>query len=483
MFSTRKLVLAVACALPLMASAQDNSAIKQELDALKEKIKQLENAMQKSTGAAEDKAEADRVRVKVESLEDDREAMGFKGLKISGFVDPTYIYNKNAGTSSFVFMNNFFDSGGSGEFYTYDNAYFGTALVRLEKELDSGTKMMLELMPHKSYGSSFNIGSLINQAFISVPLTSSRFKFIAGQVGSWPGYEYQLPTAKKTITNNLLFDFTEPTFITGAGLDLTEGKWIYKGIVGNLNSGRVYDTKSPTLHYRVDYSKGEFQGFGFSGTHGKAPGNFAAGQAFNTAAFDSAGVPTGDSIIVESAARSRLDYFEVDGYFVRGDVTVMGQLDFGRHRKAAFNGGDSQWFGASVLGAYKFMPRLEGILRFDYLDNNKNGGGTPNVGTLTCVDPANVATCTFGDSSNGFGPVVSVDIDPATQLPTGLVGDPNRGAKRTALTLGMNYNLNQNTLLKFELRHDRANIPVFIDKDGLSNKSNTIFGASTLVSF
>ncbi|MGB8338227.1 MAG: DUF3138 family protein [Burkholderiales bacterium] len=466
MFCTRKIVLALACAFPFIASAQqDNSAVKQELDAMKEKIRQLEEKMQKS-GSADEKAEANRVRVKVESLEDDREAMGFKGLKVSGFVDPTYIYNKNANTSSFVFMNNFTSTALTDEIYTYDNAYFGTAMIRLEKELDSGSKMFLEIMPHKSYGSGFNIGSLINQAYISIPLTSSRFKFIAGQVGSWPGYEYQLPTAKKTITNNLFFDFTEPTFVTGAGLDYTEGKWQYKGIIGNLNSGRDNVTRAPVVHYRVDYSKGEFQGFGFSGLHGQAPTNFGAGASFD---------PTTTSLVATDS-RSHFDYFEVDGYFIRGDVTMQGQLDFGRHKKAAFNGGDSQWAGISVLGAYKFTPRTEGILRVDYMDNHKNGGGTPNVGLISCGDSADLTTCAAtGDSANGFGPDLSGTNPDA---------DPNRGAKRTAITLGMNYGWNLNTLLKFELRHDRADLPVFLkSKNGEFTKSNTIFGVSTVMSF
>jgi hypothetical protein len=450
-----------------MASAQDNSAIKQELDALKEKIKQLESSMQKPGAGADDKAEADRVRVKVESLEDDREAMGFKGLKVSGFVDPTYIYNKNANTSSFVFLNNFANINGSNEFYSYDNAYFGTALVRLEKELDGGSKMLLEIMPHKSYGSSFNLGSLINQATLTIPLTSSRFKFIAGQFGSWPGYEYQLPTAKKTITNNLFFDFTEPTFITGAGLDYTEGKWIYKGIVGNLNTGRDQSNRAPVVHYRVDYSKGEFQGFGFSGLHGKALPNFGYGS------FDAA---TG--AIVAGEDRTHFNYFEVDGYFIRGDVTLQGQLDFGQHKKAAFNGGDAQWAGISVLGAYKFTPRVEGILRADYIDNHKNGGGTPNIGLSACGDSADLISCSFADTVNGFGPDLKLDDTGA------LVGNPDKGANRTAITLGMNYNWNQNTILKFELRHDRADLPVFFDsKNGSFTKSNTIFGASTVMSF
>jgi Protein of unknown function (DUF3138) len=470
MFITHKLVLAVACALPLLASAQDNSAIKQELDALKEKIKQLEEKMQKPS-AVDSQAEADRVRVKVESLEDERESSGFKGLKVSGFVDPTYIYNKNANTSSFVFMNNFSNVNGSGEVYTYDNAYFGTALIKLEKELDNGSKLMLELMPHKSYGSGFNIGSLINQATVTIPLTSSRFKFIAGQFGSWPGYEYQLPTAKKTITNNLFFDFTEPTFITGAGLDYTEGKWIYKGIVGNLNSGRDNVTRAPVVHYRVDYSKGEFNGFGFSGLHGQAPANFGGGFAFNPASVTDPTAP----VAVEVPTRSHFDYLEADAYFVRGDFTWQGQLDFGRHKGAAFNGGDAQWAGISNLVAYKFTPRNEGIFRFDYIDNHKNGGGTPNVGLVSCTDPTVAGGCAFGDSLNGFGPDVSGTNPDA---------DPNRGAKRMALTLGYNYNWNLNTLLKFELRHDRADLPVFFDsKNSNFTKSNTIFGASTVMSF
>jgi Protein of unknown function (DUF3138) len=469
MFRTRKIILAIACAFPFLASAQDTGALKQELDALKEKVRQLEDKMQKPA-STDDKAEADRVRVKVESLEDDREASGFKGLKFSGFVDPTYIYNKNTNTSSFVFMNNFIPTAGSSDIYTYDNAYFGTALLRIEKELDSGSKMFMEIMPHKSYGSSFNIGSLINQAYISIPLTSSRFKFIAGQVGSWPGYEYQLPTAKKTITNNLFFDFTEPTFVTGAGLDYTEGKWQYKGIVGNLNTGRDKVTRAPVVHYRVDYSKGEFQGFGFSGLHGQAPGNFGAGLAFNPA---SAADPTLPPLAAPD--RTHFDYFEVDGYFIRGDVTMQAQLDFGRHKQAAFNGGDSQWAGISVLGAYKITPRTEGILRVDYIDNHKNGGGTPNISLITCGDPTVATSCTFGDSLNGFGPDVS-GTDPNANF--------DRGAKRTAITLGYNYGWNLNTLLKFELRHDRADLPVFFDaKNNSFTKSNTIFGASTVMSF
>ena len=38
-----------------------------------------------------------------------------------------------------------------------------------------------------------------------------------------------------------------------------------------MNSTRsTSGNNTPVLIYRVDYSKGEFQGFGFAGVHGKA---------------------------------------------------------------------------------------------------------------------------------------------------------------------------------------------------------------------
>ncbi|MFD2273986.1 hypothetical protein ACFS07_31430 [Undibacterium arcticum] len=60
-----------------------------------------------------------------------------------------------------------------------------------------------------------------------------------------------------------------------------------------------------------------------------------------------------------------------------------------------------------------------------------------------------------GDYRNGFGP----GIDNAT----GLVADPNKGANRYALTLGLDYAMTPNAMLKFEVRHDRATQNTFFD--------------------
>jgi hypothetical protein len=406
------------------------------------------------------------MKIKTEAMEDQIEVAGFKGFRISGFIDPTYIYNQRQNTASVVFMKNFSDVNGTGTHtsqrasYAYDNAFFGTAALRFEKEMEGGTKWLLELMPHKSYGDGggYNLGSLVNQATVSIPVDGLNNRFLAGQFGSFPGYEYQLPAglqAKKTITNGLLFDFTEPSFFTGFGYEHLEGKWDMKALVGNPNNGRVTDRRSPALHWRVDYAKGEFNGWGASGLHGKTSGN------------------------------TSINYLETDAYFIRGDWTLQGQLESGQIKNGAFNGGDARWTGLSTLAAYKFTPRVEGIARFDYIKNSANGGGVPSITFGSgCraqdldADPsgAKPMASSCGDYRNGFGP----GIDNVT----GLINDPNKGANRYALTFGLNFILTPNAVLKFELRRDGASENTFYDVNSKTyKKDNLMFGASTVVSF
>jgi hypothetical protein len=117
---------------------------------------------------------------------------------------------------------------------------------------------------------------------------------------------------------------------------------------------------------------------------------------------------------------------------------------------------DSRWWGLSGLAAYKFTPRWEGIVRLDYLNNKKNGGGLLGY--------------TAADDRNGIGPNPN--------------GDPERGANRYALSVGTSYLLNLHTTLKAEYRYDRASVPVFWDvNDDAYRKSNHLFGASMVVSF
>ncbi len=479
------LSLALAAAYPLaLAAPESNDTLLMEMRALKARMAELE----KKLGAQEAKLaesaanlpapgmtpeqqqEANRIAVKVEAMEDSRDALGFKGLKIAGYMDPTYIYNQRQHRAGFQFLNSVSEGG-----YFYDNSYIGTAVIDFLKETDGGARWHLTLAPQRStQGVAESSSSPIQEASVSVPLTDLQTRFIAGHIPDWSGYEYLPATQNKLVTHNLLFDLTLPTAYTGAGLELTRDKWIVKGLLANMNaSKRNAKEKTPVVAYRVDYAKGEFQGFGFAGVHGKAK-NGSEGvttQQFAVNA-DTGAVELTD--VVKPQSDSRVDLFEADAYFIRGDLTVQGQLSWGRQKKASITATtdadgnkvlrDAYWSGISGLVAYKFQPWLEGIVRADYIANAKNGGG--------------LLTYATADDHNGIGPAYSLVGDTWTQT------DSNRGVNRSALTFGVNYAFNLNTVFKVEYRLDRASGAVFKDtKDDSYKKSNQLLGTSVVVSF
>ncbi len=484
--TTSPVAAATACLLMALAphgawAADANAELLQELRALKARVAELEKKVtEQASASAEPKGmttdqlqDFNRIAVKTEAMEDARDMAGFKGLKVSGYMDPTYIYNQRQNRAGFQFLNNVSDDG-----YNYDNSYFGAAVIDFTKETDGGSRWRLTLAPNRGAGTVFNGESPVHEASVSIPLTDLQTRFIAGQIPDWSGFEYLQPTLNKLITHNLLFDFTLPTAYTGAGLELTRDKWLMKGVLANVNaSKRPSGQRSPVLAYRVDYAKGEFQGFGFAGMHGRAA-NFSEAVSETIQGdeiVDSTGTGTGlflpSSTTAVSQGESTVNMLEFDAYFIRGDWTVQGQFSVGRHDNAAITAGpngelrDASWWGVSTLVAYKFEPRLEGTLRFDHLNNRKNGGGL------------------FGyavpDSRNGIGPGKVQDANGDW-----VTGDADKGVNRQALSFGISYLFNLNTTLKAEYRIDRASAPVFEDvKTGSYKKTNQLLGASVLVSF
>ena len=456
------LALALATAFP--AAAQSNEELLKELRALRDRVAELEKRVPSSAPAPaapgqwgmtpEQVRELNRVTIKAEALQDSFSDQGFKGLKISGLIDPTYIYNRNQNNGTFVFLN------GGGARYTYDNSYFGMAVLDLQKETESGARWRLTLAPERGTGALFNGGSIVHEASVSIPLSDLKTRLWLGQIPDWTGYEITLPTGNKLITHNLLFDTTAPTAYTGAVLDVTSGKWWMRAGVANMNSARLPKGNSaPAFIYRVDYSKGEFSGFGFGGVHGKAA-NFAADGLW----INGNGNP---QTFADAGKGSALHMVEADAFFTRGDWSLFGQVSAGQQQRAAiFNSDgelrDSRWVGVSALAAYKFTPRLEAVLRGDYLKNESNGGGLLGY--------------SFDDPVNGIGRGLLANGSYAK-------GDAV-GANRYALSAGLNYLFDEGTVFKLELRRDGADQPVFeVVRNGLFSKSNTLFGASVVVSF
>ncbi|MBX9794459.1 MAG: DUF3138 family protein [Burkholderiaceae bacterium] len=457
------LTLALAAAFPLPAAAQSNEELLKELRALRDRVTQLEEKLKSAesvkapaaaapaaaaaavpAGMTPDQArEMARLALKVDTLEEERENSVFKGMTINGSIDPTFIYNRAQNRAGFQLLNQVQIGP-----YAYDNSFFGGATLDIQKELEGGTKFRLTIQPDRGVGSQINFASIVHEASVSIPLDGDETRFIAGQIPDWSGYELLPSKDNKLVTHNLLFDLVAPLAYTGVGLELTRGDWVVKGIVGNFNSTkREPNEKSPVIAYRGDYSFGEYAGIGFSGVHGKAAN------------------------LVQGTGDTGLNLFEVDGFYTRGDWTAQGQISYGQQSKAAIatdsDGGlqTARWWGLSGLGAYKFTPRLEGVVRADFIYNRQHGGGLLGFGA---------------DSLNGIGPgFVGYDADGAAEA-----RDSQRGSNRYALSVGGNYRFNEYTLLKAEYRFDGSTRRVFeyVD-DGKFKKTNHLFGASVVVSF
>lgn len=460
------LALSLSAAFPAAALAQSNAELIKELRELKSRVGELEKKLQEAKAAPpapapvapappaqaqwgmtpEQAQEFARVQVKTEAMEDNIELWGIKGLTISGYIEPVFIYNHRQDRAGFQLLNQQSDG------YFYDTSYMGAASIDLKKEMEGGTLWRLTLTPNRGVGAAIDGSSIVQEASVSVPLSDLQTRLIAGQMPDWSGYEYQQPTLNPFTTHNLLYDFTLPLGYTGVGLDVTRGKWWMRGMVGNVNATqRGAGEKSPALAYRVDYSKGEFDGFGFAGLHGKAPN-------FNT------------------GANTMAHLFEVDGYYLRGDWSLQGQVSVGWQRDGAItpdadgNYRDAEWWGLSGLAGYAITPRLQALVRGDYIHNRKNGGGLFTYNGYSAIDEETGELVYGNDGRNGLGP----DLD----------GDLDRGANRYALTFGLKYNLNPNTTLKAEYRYDGADRAVFEDiKDGGYRKNNHLLGASMVVFF
>ena len=459
------------------AHAQSNEELLVELRALKERITQLEAALKAREAKEESDAKAaaakaavpvppsgmtpqqvqdlNRVNVKAEMIEDSLE--GFKGLRISGQMDPTYLYNYAQGRGGFQFLGSMRDDG-----YHYDSSYFGMAVIDLQKELDSGIRLHLSLAPNRGAGSAIDTGrSIVHEASVMIPLADSQTRLLAGQIPSWSGYEAALPNQNRLITHNLLFDFTQPRALTGAGAEWVTGQWIVKGMVANIDEGlRPSGQKTPVIAYRADWAKGEYRGYGFAGVHGKAPNRVNGGTSGGTSVGTNGGPDT------------TLNLFEVDGYYSGSGWTVQGQLAIGSQSDGAITRDPttgalraSRWWGVSGLFAYRLMPRLEGIVRVDYLNNAGNGGGLYGSGA---------------DARDGFGPeMIGRSADGRL-----LFRNADLGASRLALSVGMNYVFNANVSFKAEYRLDHATLPVFeMVSDGSFRRSNHLLGASMVLSF
>lgn len=465
------LALALVAAYPAQAQTSNDEVLK-ELRALRERVTELERRLKAAEAqptapasaqwgmTPEQAAEFNRIAMKTESLQDNFTDQGYKGLTVSGYMDPAFIYNQRQDRAGFQFLNQ------QGDGYFYDTSYIGSASVTLNKEMEDGTIWRLTLTPNRGIGAALDGLSIVEEATVSVPLSDLQTRLVAGQMPDWSGYEYLQPTLNPLITHNLLFDLTLPTAYTGVGLDLVRGKWWIRAMLGNVNEPtRQQGETAPTFVYRVDYERGEFSGWGFAGLHGKTTN-------YNICTDDAC----------ERFGKTTTNLFEIDGWYTRGDLTLGGQIGFGQQKQAAIipdadeNFRDARWWGISGLAGWNFTPRLQGLVRADYIDNTNNGGGLLGY---TGYWPEFGVDGTYGDHRNGIGPDATLGCD--TDVTT---DGCSRGANRYALSFGLKYAYDLNTTFKMEYRFDGADRAVFYDVgSGSYKKNNSLLGASVVVAF
>ena len=411
-FKQKMLVVAIAAALPWIgAQAQSNADLLKQIEALKAQLEALTakvEAVSKQAGAVNPQ-EFNRLVQKVDLAEEGSIASGFRGLKFKGVIEAAYLNDTNSVATGF---NKALGNGG-----------YGAAFFEVSKESEDSVGWTLRLMPLSG------TGSMVHEASVSVPIGDSGTKLIAGLVPDFSGYEYSAGNLNPLVTNNLLYANAASNY-TGVGMSYVISKsWTAKWMVAQVDG--LASRKIPGFVYRADYSAGEYSGIGFSGVHFRT----------NTAAVG-----------------GNADLMEVDAYHTRGDLTLQGQFSIGRLIAGGLDGsgGDARWWGLSGLAGYKVTPRLQALVRADYINNRKNGGGL---------------------YFHPFG-AAGAELDS-----TGVALDPSKGANLYAISAGFNYSVTTNTQWKTELRFDRATGYNFIDSNGVGKKGNTTFGTSVVVSF
>jgi hypothetical protein len=397
-----------------------------------------------------------KMEMQVEQLSTAANEGPLAGLSVGGYVDMGYFYNHDAKTNSFSFARK--------DGYSYENSSVGDIYLDIKKTFGAGAmapSAEIVLAPNRGYANGNN--NIIHTAQVTVPVDAST-QFFFGQMGSWAGYDYFQSNQLLSLTHNLLYDFADPSFFVGAGVGITSGNAAWKFMLGNPNvrahEGTVH---TPTFEYRLDYTVDSKTNIGWSGYMGQSGDNNRQDQ------------PAG--------FRSTIFYTEADLSYSLFETTLNAQFDYGHQKQAAWNGGDSTWWGFALQGNYKFSDNWSGTLRGDYLDNSKNGGGTPGVYGLT----------------NGTDPVNGFGIDPAC-FDNAQANDATdfgfscKGAKRSSLVAALLWSPTDTMigqadpkvhqlLFKGEIRFDHADIPVFGKKDGSYSKNNTLLGLQAIYSF
>jgi hypothetical protein len=267
----------------------------------------------------------------------------------------------------------------------------------------------------------------------------------------------------------------------GIGLNYTgdNSNWAWKFFLGN-EQYRTYGSvtqsgtnafgdpitssnKIPTFTARTDYTWSSALDIGGSFNIGRQTLATATDSSGNTVGYGPAGL--------SSTAYGTYFFGEADMTYTLADVIYNAEVDYGQQQHAAYNGGEAQWYGLSLLAHRKFnvpmLGRMGATLRYDYLVDSKNGGGGGGI----------ALNAQGRDPYNGFG-VSTECIQSSTDG-----GIECKGANRQDVALDVLFYPTQQITVKVEYRHDWANNAVFLRNDGSYAKSNDLLATQFIYSF
>lgn len=419
-------------------------------------------------------------QLKVDTLTTAAQTGPLAGLSVTGYIDPTYIYNRDVGNTGFLFANHNTD-------YTYYNSTFGDLYLDIKKTFGVGPmapSAEVTLMPNRGNGitllqdqrGAYSASDILNTAVVTVPLTATN-TLVAGLMPSFGGYEVQQSNQMNTLTHGLLYDFSDPGSYIGIGDNYAPdgSKWAFKFMLANeqyrtygsvittgvnANTGQTTTTsnKIPTFTARADYTWSSALDLGGSINIGR--------QSLSQGVYGNGNVVYGPVGLSTHPAGTFL-FGELDASYILADTTYNAELDYGQADHAAYNGNQAQWYGLSLLAHRKFnvpgIGRMGATVRYDILANSKNGGGGGGI----VVD----------DGVNGFGP----DLTCIANSSTG--GTECKGATRQEASLDLLFYPTQQITVKVEYRHDWSNKYTFVRSNGSFSKTNDIIGTQFIYTF
>lgn len=489
------LISALIAGLPGMAMADakgdEIAKLKAQLEALQAQMQQLQQAVNAATAAkapeADDSTELKQrvagMEMKVDKLTTDASEGPIAGLSVTGYLDPTYLYNRSGKSAGFQFVNH--NSG-----YAYTNSTFGDVYLDIKKTFGVGPmapSAEISILPNRGSGNTLLDGggtnNIINTAMINFPVSDTT-QLVAGLMNSFGGYEVQQSNQMNTITHGLLYDFSDPGSYVGAGFNWAHGAWATKFMIANeqyRTSANSVDTNNgksanntPSVTGRFDYTWSSALDIG---------GSANVGRQSLVAHTDSSGNTDKTYGYQGTSSNPYSNYYfaELDATYTMTDGVLNAELDYGRQKQAAWNGGDAVWYGFSLLAHQKWnsdwFGRMGATLRYDYLNDSKNGGGGGGIALSSGTNSVTGGNFAGVDTTNGFG------ISQACFNSSSVNGTDCSGATRQALTAALLFYPTDQLTLKMEIRHDWANRDVFLRNDGNYRKSNDIFAAQAVYSF